>query len=119
MNNKPSSFIIDACDVFGNQVTCTYQRWYQHIISGHDEFTDRQSEVAQMIANPSVVYSSISHPDTRYIICNLNTKTGKKYCKIVVHYADGAGKIVTAYTAVSEGGDNIDQSRKLYPKSNV
>lgn len=119
MTDTNARYIIDACDVFGNRITCTYERWHQHIISGHDEFTDRQDEVVHMIANPAAIYASISHPDTRYIICNVNTKVGKKYCKIVVHYSNNTGTIVTAYTASSEGGDNIDKSRKLYPKSNV
>ncbi len=112
--------VFTVVDPLGYTVVCSDTSW-RHVVSGHDELEGRQNEVASVIESPRVIYASISRPDDNYIACGVNGGTGKNYIKAIVAVSKdkGTGFLKTAYTAMSIGGENIDASKKLYPKDIV
>ena len=107
-------------DPLGYTVVCSKGSW-KHVVSNHDELEGRHEEVASVIVSPEVIYASKSRPDDNYVASGANSRTGKRYIKTVVQVdrERSTGFLKTAYTAMSTGGENIDASKKLYPKDSV
>lgn len=116
MKNK----LFEVVDPLYNIISCSTSRWNEHIADKHTELSERHEEIAAVITSPDSIYESaytLDEPKYRYVAASKNDGSGQGYIRAVVQVDRDSktGELVTAYTATTERGENIDESKKLYP----
>ena len=67
-NSKPISYAVRANDPLGNTITCTTQRWDEHILtdSMHTVMQGNEKAVEDTLSNPDSIYQS-AHSESRTV----------------------------------------------------
>jgi hypothetical protein len=80
-------------DPEGRRVILTIERW-QHVVTEHEQLADRRGLVLAAVRRPDVRMSGRKPGEEWYY-----RRTGEptRWLKVVVHYVDGFGRIVTAF----------------------
>lgn len=112
--------MFETVDPLYNIVSCSSNRWNDHIADKHTELKNRHEEVAEVISSPESIYEAIHNLDEpiyRYVAASKNNGNGQQYIRAVVQVDRDSkkGELITAYTASTERGENIDENKKLYP----
>lgn len=115
-----NKYAIYTKDPLGYTVRCSKSTWNRYIIPGHDELDGRVEDVKTTISNSDNIYPSLAS-ESVYVACRAWSEGYEKpVVKVVVKTNDEnkTGKVITAYTAMKEEGENIGTA-KLYSKDKV
>jgi len=109
--------LIETLDPRGIYVYCTTERWYEHILMQHDDLEGNESQVENVIKNPSTIYGS-SNPkfSERDVYHGRADGLSKKQLRVITKPLDGQTQEVVSAFPVEEMGDSVDKQRPKYIK---
>lgn len=91
---------INEKDPRGITVTCTYDRWYNHVVTEHDVMEGNEEAVRKTIQDPDEIYRSSQLPyrDVYFKKGAPSTYDRNFYTKVVTEYSgNNTATVVTAF----------------------
>ena len=97
-----------TCTVHGErQVILTEERWFDHVLDGHDEMADKLPYVEWCLTRPDMINRDAWDPQREcYYVEHISTKGRRGWIKVVVHFDQSVravrgvhGYVVTAFVS--------------------
>ncbi|KXG78306.1 hypothetical protein [Thermotalea metallivorans] len=108
-------------DPRGYIISCSTERFNEHIVSGHVIMRDNLNAIKSTIEEPEVIYKSSQSPIRDVYFSKVPTSSyPKMYTKVVVQIDDGnmTGEVVSAWPQKDISG-GIDSGGIVYVKNKL